>query len=147
MSIRRAYLVPASFNDGCKTLLGDTHERVWVRSRAHRVDCDADRAIGTVLETDRERYTRHELTVKLRLGRACTDGTPGDQVGEVLRRDGIEELRADGNAQLCEAAQKLTGNAETLVDAEGAVDVGIVDEALPADSRARFLDETVSHVL
>ena len=75
----------------------------------------------------------------LRLCRACTDGTPGDQVSEVLRRDGIEELRADGNAQLCEVAQKLAGDAETLVDFEGAVKVGVVDQTFPADSRPGFL--------
>ena len=37
------------------------------------------------------------------------------------------------------AFKELTGEAESLVDLEGAVDVGVVDEPLPADSRARFL--------
>lgn len=46
----------------------------------------------TVLEANRERHTRGEFTVELRLGGTSTDGTPRDEVGDVLRRDGIKKL-------------------------------------------------------
>ena len=84
--------------------------------------------------------------MNLRLGGAGADGTPGDEVGDVLGRDGVEQLGADGDAHRGEVAEELAGEAEALVDLERAVNVGVVDEALPADSRARFLDQTVSHV-
>ena len=99
-----------------------------------------DAAVGAVFETDREGDTAGKLSVELRLCGARTDGTPGDEVGDVLRRDGVEQLRADGHAHVCEVAQQLAGEAETLVDFEGAIDVGVVDEALPADGRAGLLE-------
>jgi len=75
----------------------------------HGVDGNADRAIGAVLEADRERDTRSELTiaakgrvgasaqfkgrsitgedapVELRLGRPGADGSPRDEVSDELR--------------------------------------------------------------
>ena len=33
---------------------------------------------------------------------------------------------------------------ETFVDLEGAIDVGIVDEPFPSDSRSRFLSPIIS---
>ena len=35
-------------------------------------------AVGTILETNRERDTRCKLTMELGLGSACTDRAPGD---------------------------------------------------------------------
>ena len=51
-----------------------------------------DASIGTVLEADGEGNTARQLSVKLRLGGAGTDSTPGDEVGDELGGDGIEEL-------------------------------------------------------
>lgn len=77
--------------------------------------------------------------MELALGRARPNGAPRDEVCDVLRGDGVEELGADGDAHRGEVAEELAGEAEALVDAEGAVDVRVVDEALPADRRPRFL--------
>ena len=77
--------------------------------------------------------------MELRLGGARADGAPGHEIGDVLRRDGIKQLRADWDAEVGEVAEELAGEAQALVDLERAVDVGIVDEAFPADGRARFL--------
>jgi hypothetical protein len=68
-----------------------------------------------------------------------TDGAPRDEVGDVLGRDSIEQLGADGDAKVGQVAEQLTSNAETLVDFEGTVKVGVVDKTFPTDSRPRFL--------
>ena len=41
-------------------------------------------------------------------------------------------------------AEKLTGNSKSFVDVEGSVEVGVVDETLPADRRSGFLDQVAS---
>lgn len=53
--------------------------------------------------------------------------------------DGIEELGPDGDTTVGELAEQVASNAETLVDLERAINVGVVDQTLPADSRARLL--------
>ena len=103
-----------------------------------------DAAVCAVFETDREGDTAGKLSVELRLCGARTDGTPGDEVGNVLRGDGVEQFRADGHAEAGEVAEQLAREAKTLVNLEGAVDVRVVDEPLPADSRARFLRRRAS---
>lgn len=60
-------------------------------------------------------------------------------VSDVLGRDGVEKLGPHGNAQVCEIAQKLPGDAETLVDFKRAINVRVVDEAFPADGCPGFL--------
>jgi hypothetical protein len=81
-----------------------------------------------------------ELAVHLRLGGARADRAPGHQVADVLRRDHVEELAARGHADPVDAHQQVARDAQSLVDAEAAVQVGIVDEALPAHRGARLLE-------
>ena len=107
---------------------------------AHRVDGDADVAVGAVLEADGAGEAGGELAVDLRLRRAGADRAPGDEVGDVLRRDHVEELAAHRHAHLVEVEQQLAGDAQALVDLEAAVQVRVVDQALPADGRARLLE-------
>jgi len=78
--------------------------------------------------------------VKLRLGGASTDSTPRDKIGDKLRRDSVEELRSNGDAEASEVAQELAGKAETFVDLEGAVKVWVIDKTLPPDGRSRFFE-------
>lgn len=95
----------------------------------------------TILETDWEGDTRSELTMKLRLGGTSTDSTPRNKVSDVLGRDSIEKFGSNRDAKVCEVAQELTGEAKTLVDLEGAIEVWVIDETLPSDSRPWFLGE------
>lgn len=81
--------------------------------------------------------------MQLTLGRSRTNCTPTDQVRDVLRADRIEQFRADGDAEMCEVAKELTGDTQTFVDVEGSVEVGVVDETLPADCCSGFLWVTV----
>ena len=101
----------------------------------------ADRFVFTVLEADRERDTRGKLTVELRLSGTSTDGTPRDEVSDVLGRDGVEKLGSDGDTEASKVAQELTSKAQTLVNLESSVEVRIIDETLPSDGRARFLQK------
>lgn len=96
-------------------------------------------AVCSVLEADGEGDAAGELTVQLRLGGAGTDRAPGDEIRDVLWGDGVEQLGADGDAQVGQVAKQLAGDADTLVDLEGAVNIGVVNETLPADGGTRFL--------
>jgi len=57
-----------------------------------------------------------------------------------LGGDGVEELGAGGHAEVGEFEEEFAGHAEAAVDIEGIVEVGVVDEALPADGGAGFLE-------
>src|SRR3989442_3763583 len=81
----------------------------------------------------------------LALRRAGADRSQGDEVRGDLRRNRIEELRARGKAELDQVEQQPAREAEALVDGEGAVEVRIVDESLPADRRARLLEVDAHH--
>jgi hypothetical protein len=102
-------------------------------------------AVGTVLETDRERKTRSKLTVKLRLGGTGTNGADRDTVGKELRRDGVEHLSGNWETLGGQVNEKLAGNTETLVDLEGVVDIGVVDQTLPADGCSGLLEVGAHH--
>lgn len=83
--------------------------------------------------------------MELRLGRTSTNGSPRDEISDVLGRDSVEKLGSHWNTKASEVAQELTGKAEALVDLEGAVKVWVIDETLPTDSRAWFLMGVSNH--
>ena len=61
------------------------------------------------------RQARGELAVDLALGRARADRAPGDRVGDVLRRDRVEELGPDGEPELEHLEQQPAGEAQPFV--------------------------------
>jgi hypothetical protein len=132
-------LISTRLYDGSNTLIRDTHESVRVAARAHGVDCDGHASVCAVLETDREGYTGGEFAMELRLGSACTDGTPRDKIVEILRRYGIEKLRTNGHAEMGEITKKLAGGAKPFVYLKRTIYIGVIDEAFPANCCARFL--------
>jgi len=133
-------LVAGGAGNGGKALLGNTHEVMFGSSSTDSVNSDTQAAVGAVLETNRERKARSKLAVKLALSCAGANGTNRDQVGKKLRGDGVEHLGGNGHAGRGEVAKQLSGDTETLVDLESLVDVRVVDEALPADSRPGLLE-------
>jgi hypothetical protein len=135
-----AVLVTACPGDSSQSLLCDTHEVVLCRRAADRINSDGQTAIGSVLEANGERETRGKLAVQLRLCCARTDRAEGDQVCEELGRDGVEHFGRDGHAGACEVNKELAGDTQTLVDLEGLINIGIVDQALPADCCAGLLE-------
>ena len=58
----------------------------------------------------------------------------------MLRNLRIEELRGGRQPEVVQVEQQLPRQAETFVDVKALVQIGIVDEALPADRRARLLE-------
>ena len=101
--------------------------------RQHRVNRGLRRAVGAVLEADRHRQPRRQLAVHLALGRARADRDPRREVGDVLRDLRVEELRRRRQPDVVHVEQQLARQAQPLVDVEALVEVGIVDEPLPAD--------------
>ena len=63
---------------------------------------------------------------------AGPDGTPCDQVRDVLRGNRIQEFGSRGHPHVSEFEEQFTGDAEPPVDVEGAVKVRVIDQALPA---------------
>ena len=61
-----------------------------------------------------------------------------------MRRDCVEKFRANRNAEVGEVTEQLAGETEAFVDFEGAVNIRVVDETLPADRRPGFLDQVAS---
>lgn len=128
-----AVLVTSGLGNGSQTLLGHTEEAVRVSSGADGVNGDGETTVGSILETNGEGQTGGQLTVQLGLGGAGTDGTEGDQIGQVLWGDGVQHLASDGETGAGQVNVELARNAQTLVDLVGLVHVRVVDETLPAD--------------
>ena len=81
----------------------------------------------------------------LAFGGAGPDRAPADQVADVLRPDHVEELTARGHAQAVDFHQQLARDAQAFVDAVALVEVGVVDQPLPADGGAWFLEVDAHH--
>ena len=142
-----AVLVAAGLDDRDLAVLVHREEVVRPGGGLDGVDRDPDVAVGAVLEADRRRQARGQLAVHLALGGARADRAPGDQVAEVLRRDHVEELAARRHAEPVDLEQQLAADAQALVDAIALVEVGVVDQALPADGGARLLEVDAHHDL
>ena len=70
--------------------------------------------------------------------RACANGTPNDDVGNVLRGDRIQKLCARWHTHACEFDQETPRQPETVVDVVTFIEFGIIDQTLPSDCGARF---------
>ncbi len=140
-----AALVAGGLEDRGHALLGDRREPVPGAGRQHGVDGGLGAAVGAVLEADRHRQAGRQLAVHLALGGAGADRHPRREVGDVLRDLGVEELRSGREPHVVDVEQQLSGEAQPLVDVEALVEVGIVDEALPANRRPRLLEVAPHH--
>lgn len=76
----------------------------------------------------------------LGLGGTRTDSTDGQTIGQELGGDCVEHLAGDGHALVGQVDEELARYAETLVDLEAVVDIGVVDQTLPADCCAGLLE-------
>src|SRR5829696_146928 len=133
-------LVPLGVEDRRGTADVDARERVGRGSRANRVDRELDAPGRAVLEADRHRQARGKLTVDLALRRPSPDRSPRHDIGDVLRRDRVEELAASREAEVGHLEQQPAGGVETDVHVPRAVEVRIVDQPLPARRRPRLLE-------
>ena len=76
----------------------------------------------------------------LAVGVAGADCTPAHQVAQVLRGDRVEPFRGRRQPHTHHIAQHLAGEPHAFANIELAVDVGIVDQALPANGGTGFLE-------
>ena len=60
------------------------------------------------------------------------------QAGDILRRNHVEKLGSRGHAHFGQVEQQMARQAQAVVDLERAVQMRIVDEALPSDGGARL---------
>lgn len=137
-------LVAGGLGNGSQTLLGDTQETVGMGSSANGVNSNRQVTVRAVLVTNGETQTRSELAVQLRLGSTGTNGTKGDKVGKVLRRNGVEHLTGNGHAGAGKVCVELTGDAQAFVDVVRLVKVRVVNQTLPSD-RCAGLFEVGTH--
>jgi len=126
--------------DGGLAVLGVAEEVVRLACGEDGFNGDLDVAGGTVFEADGAGEAGDELAVDLAFGGAGSDGSPADEGRDILRGDHVEELGAGGDAHLGEVEEEMAGFAEAVVDLEGLVEVGVVDEALPAEGGAGLLE-------
>jgi hypothetical protein len=85
--------------------------------------------------------------MNLALRGSGTNGTPGNEVSDVLGRNGVEEFGACGDTHLRELEEKPPGDPKTTIDVKGAVKMRIVDETLPTHGGARLLKVDPHHDL
>ena len=81
----------------------------------------------------------------LAFGRARANGTPTDQIADVLRRNHIQELTACRQTLAIDFNQQLTCNAQTFVDAKAFVQVGVIDQTFPTHRGPRFFKVDPHH--
>ena len=135
-----AVLITSCPGDGSQTLLCHTHEMMLGSGSTDSIDGDGQASIGTVLEANGEGETRGQLTMQLRFGGTSTNGTERNQIGEELWGDCVEHLGCDWHALGGQVAVELARDTQALVDLVALVDVGVVDETLPANGRPWLLE-------
>ena len=126
-------------------VMGDAEERVPAGRRPARVHRHLDVAVGAVLEPDRHRQAGGELAVDLALRGPRADRAPGHRVRDVLRRDRVEPFAAHRQAEGDDVEQQPPGGAQAAMHVVAAVHAGVVDQALPAGHRPRFLEVHPHH--
>ena len=113
--------------------------------RLNGVGGNADIAVGAVFKTNGRRNTRSQLAVHLAFGGAGTDGAPGNEVANVLRRNHVQKLTAGGQTQPVDIDQQLARNAQAFVNAVALVQVGVVDQSFPAHGGTRLFKIHAHH--
>ena len=76
----------------------------------------------------------------LAFGGAGANGGPGYQVGKVLRHDGIQELGGRIEAGFGDFHEQPPGAVQAVLNLVGIVEVGVVNQALPAHGSAGFFE-------
>ena len=106
---------------------------------------DHEIAVGAVLYADDGGQARCHLPMRLRFSGACSDGGPGDQVVQVLGHDRIQRFGRERQADSGNVDQEFARAPYTLLDAKRVVEIGVVDEALPADRCSRLFEVGSHH--
>src|SRR5215831_16451797 len=81
----------------------------------------------------------------LTLSGARADGAPANKISDVLRRNGVEQLRTGGEPNAIDIGEELPADAQPVVDAKTFIESRIVDETFPADGCPRFFKINTHH--
>ena len=113
--------------------------------REDRFDSDLDVARGSILEANRAGDAGDELAMHLALGGPApmAPQLTSDEMycGEIISRNSVPA----GTPMLPRSRSRCRALRKTVIDLKRLVKVGIVDQALPAESRARFLEVDAHH--
>lgn len=118
----------------------DAEKSLFLAGGLDGVDGDGEAAVGAVFKAEGHGESGGHLAVSLALGGAGANGGPANEVGDVLRGDGVEEFGGGGYAEGDDFAEEAAGLAEAFGNVAGAVEIGIHDEAFPTDGGAGFLE-------
>ena len=110
-----------------------------------RIGGNLDVAIGAVFKADGRRNAGGQFAVHLALGGTRADGAPGNQIPQVLRRNHVQKLAACGQSQAVDVNEQLARDAQAFINAKALVQVGVVDQAFPADGGAWFFEVHAHH--
>lgn len=116
----------------------DAEEMMGSAGGGHRIDGDLQAPFRPILETYGHGDATGNFTMRLTFGGAGTDGGPTDEIGKVLRADGIEQLRRAGHAGLINLQENGPGELHACGNVAGAVKVGVVNQPFPPNRRPGF---------
>jgi hypothetical protein len=92
--------ISGGFKNGRHAFLGERREQVSAARGLYRVHGHLNVTVCAVLDADRHRQTRRQLSVYLALRGTGSDRTPADEVGIELAKGRIEKLGPGGNPHL-----------------------------------------------
>src|SRR5215472_6018259 len=118
---------------------GDRKKMMRRLGGANGVHGNAHIAIRAVFKTDWTRETGSKLAMDLALCCARANGTPGNQIGEVLGRDHVEEFASCGHSRFVQFEQQTSRQAQPVIDLKTAVEVGFYNQAFAAYREQRIL--------
>jgi len=101
-------------------------------------------SIGAILDPNRHGQAAGQFAVCLRLRGSGANGSPADEIGQVLGNDGVERFGAHGKPCLGQAQQELTGPLQACGNLERIIEMGIVDQPFPSN-RGAWLFKIGSH--
>ena len=140
-----AVVVATGFENGGLAHFGHAYEGMRRLCGLNRVARHLHTAVGAVFEAHWARKPAGELAVALALGGARANGAPAHQIADELRAEQIEEFRAHRQAERQHVQQQLVRHLQAFVDGEAAIQVRVVDVALPSHGSARLFKVHAHH--
>ena len=118
----------------------NAEERVLLSSGEATVDRCLHRAVSGVLEADRHGKPAGQLAVDLAFRVARTNGAPTHRVRDELRAGGLQKFRGGRQSFLQHTKQGFASKQQAFANIVAAINIRVVDQALPADGGARLLE-------
>src|SRR5207237_2785341 len=106
--------IAGGFQDGRCAFLGERWEQVSAARSLYRVHGHLNVTVCAVLDADRHRQTRRQLSVYLAFRVAGSDRTPANEAGIELAKGRIERLGPGGDRHLQTSGEQMPSEAEPL---------------------------------